>query len=154
MGSSIVIPGREDHAEQLKGRLRPKDHLEVLWATGQKPDDVLAESWRTSHLRWAIINEGRVLGIFGLGRAEGVGVPWLLGSPELDQYGFAFARQSLHYLRIMLDVCPFLINHVWSGNDTSIKWLKWCGFEFGELVAHGPAREPFYPFSMRRALDV
>lgn len=83
------------------------------------------------------------------------GVPWMVGSTELDRHAVALVRRSRPAVATMRDVYHSLANLVDARNIAAIRWLRWCGFTvFEEPIIHGPDRLPFHPFVMQGASDV
>lgn len=150
----FAINGRDNHIQSIVGKLRPEDYDEVVAATGEDPDKALSHAWANSLYRWSIVWHGEIIGVFGLSPMSlmgEVGVPWLLGTEQMRDIKYTFARQSLLFIRKMLEFYPVLTNFVDARNTLSIKWLKWLGFEIQSPKPFGPAGMPFHQFSMRRS---
>lgn len=152
--SAYVIAGRQEHADAVAGRLRYADQQEIYAATGKNPDVMLYQSWITSPHRWSIVRNGEIIGLFGLTPAVlmgDVGVPWLLGTDEMEKIRFTFAKQSIEHVKHMLHLYPTLANYVDVRNVLAIKWLKWLGFTLdAEPRPYGYQQLPFYYFEKRR----
>jgi hypothetical protein len=54
----------------------------------------------------------------------------------------------------MLEQHSFLENWVDARNVTSIKWLKWCGFDFDDPAPFGVEQLMFHRFEMRKNICV
>ena len=154
------------HVDALKGRLRQADLDEIAAGCGRDPDAVLEISWRMSELRWAMIirkvgNNGQeedlVACIAGAARptlASAVGVPWMLGSRELDREGLPLGRESRQYVQVMRERFHFLENRIDARQKRAIHWLRWLGFKIEPATPWGAKLMPFHPFWMRGAAHV
>lgn len=150
-----IVPAGPEHALQLVSRLRKGDLDEIKASSGLDPEDALLLSVATSPRSWAWVHDGEVIALFGVGAAygrPGVGVPWLLGSPEVEKHKIYFVRNSRRHIAEMLKVFPYLENHVDCRNTPSIQWLAWCGFALAEVVPfYGAQRLPFIRFCLGRS---
>lgn len=143
---------REAHYEDcasLAPRLRAEDVLELHYATGKTPFNVLRESFELSPKCWAVIHKDKVIALFGVSHAGNVGVPWMLASDELKDIKKSFLRECKDYVARMGEGHDLLTNYVWVGNTVHIQWLKWLGFTFLDPVEFGIYKKPFMQFFMR-----
>jgi hypothetical protein len=76
------------------------------------------------------------------------GVPWMLGSDDLDRIGNEVGRQSRYYVNEMKKRFNLLENYIDVRQKRSIRWLKWCGFKMDPAKPHGPHGMPFHRFFM------
>lgn len=144
-----IRPATEADARALV--LRKADREEVEALTGRDPQDVLVESVHTSAKAWSGLADGRLVCMFGVAPQSligAVGIPWLLGSPEVCTFSRQFLRRNKAYVREMLRDFPILRNVVDQRNAVSIRWLGWLGFRFGIPQPMGPQNLPFIPFQM------
>lgn len=82
---------------------------------------------------YAVTRRGEPIVIFGVtGTASGAGSPWLLATDAIKEYPIVFYRKSKDFIREMREMYDELENYVYCGNDLSIRWLGWAGFEFDE----------------------
>jgi hypothetical protein len=137
----------------VKGKLRRSDREELFAATGDLPEEVLIESFRSSIKSWSILHNEKPVAVYGVAPypgVSGVGVPWLLGTDGMCKrvVQIALLRQSKQYVKRMLDVFPYLINFVDARNKMSIRWLRWCGFTIRPAQPYGPFNLPFHRFDM------
>lgn len=149
-----IVPATPEHAAELAPRVRQADREEFMAASGQSPEEVLADGLTLSSSAWAGLLDGRVVCMFGVAPmpgADGVGVPWMVGSDRLDSCAAVFLRQCRRsgMIRRMLDAYPVLMNAVDCRNSKAIAWLKWLGFRFGGAIPYGVAGLPFHVFEMR-----
>jgi len=90
--------------------------------------------------------------IFGVAPASllgSVGVPWMIGTQEIDSHAKAFLRRNKAYVERMSELYNYLVNFVDARNTRAIGWLKWLGFTILEAQPHGPDGLPFHRFEMR-----
>jgi hypothetical protein len=143
-------------AKRLGKRLRRPDRKEILSNSGRRPLNALEKNIATSKKAFAIDDEGRILGLFGVidavssvsGRV--VGRPWLIGSEELfRRYRRRFLTEYPEWLSTISEGYDVLENYVLEENTAHIKWLKWAGFEFKELhQGFGSGRANFWRFEL------
>jgi hypothetical protein len=138
--------------EELAENLRDED-LEEARAYGLPPIVGLTMSFRTSYEVWTGRVDGELVTVFGIAKKTALsdeGVPWLMGTPLVEKYGFAFARRNKAMVKSWRERHPVMRNFIDTRNKTSIRWLKWLGFELLDPVPFGPKQIPFHPFEMRR----
>lgn len=142
------------HAVHISARMRRADIDEVMASGGHDPMTALRESLDSAAKAWtALVNDepGCMFGVTALDILSGLGCPWLLGTNLVEKNSIAFLRRSKRYVAEMLDLFPYLYNFVDARNRLSIRWLKWCGFDFAKTPKpYGVAQLPFYRFEMRR----
>lgn len=147
----LIRPSAPGDAEHLAANLRPADLAECL-AYG-RPDIAadIASSVRRSMLCWTGFVNGELAAIMGVAPVStlgGIGSPWMLGTPVLDQHARVLVRASAQYIPRMLSAFPHLQNFVHAENTTSVRWLKRLGFTLHEAVPFGAPGEMFHPFEM------
>lgn len=151
-----VVFATLEHVQALASRLREADVAEIRAASGDNPERALTESLMYSPRSWTWLCDGEPIAMFGVAQDPSnptVGVPWLLGAPEIAQHKMFFLRTCKHYIDQMLDACPVLTNWVDCRNTVSIQWLAWCGFALCEVNPFfGVQRLPFIRFCKARAL--
>lgn len=135
-------------AVYVAARLRAQDRREIA-ALGQgRPREVILHSLSQALWSRAICMRGKAIAVYGLGSSATnlVGLPWLLGTDQLDQLGTAFVRESRAIVDEMLAASPALVNFVHANNEKSLRWLGWLGFHLVEPVTIAATGEPFVPF--------
>lgn len=134
--------------------LRPSDLDEVKATTADPPREALGFSVGQSDLCWLILDRtGLPMGVMGVAPSHHpkVGVPWLIGTPGLEEEGIAVLRQTRKHVDQMQELYPVLTNFVDARNDTSIGWLLWAGFRLIDAdLRHGPEKRLFIQFSKSR----
>lgn len=143
---------QEGDAEALLANLRPADLAEgeALAGAGQVPE-MVAESLRASVLSWTAVAAGDVVCMFGVAPVTLMGdhgMPWMLGTPLVEQHRRALTRQGPAYIAHMLAAFPHLVNVVDARNVRSIAWLRRVGFQIHDARPAGVAGMPFHPFTM------
>lgn len=148
----VIRPTQPGDADILYDNLRPADRAECE-AYGR--DDIRASiiaSVARSLLCWTGFIDGELAAILGCSPVSvmgGVGSPWMLGTPALDQHSRILVRATPRYIARMSGAFPHLINFVHAENTTSVRWLRRLGFTIHPAVPFGARGEPFHPFEMR-----
>ncbi len=76
-----------------------------------------------------------------------IGIPWLLGSPEVTRFGKHLVGGAKRWVLEMESKYPVLVNMVHAENTLAIKWLQHIGFTLGPLYPEwGVGKAPFYQF--------
>lgn len=143
-------PSRSD-VEELAANMRAIDVLECRAMSGHSPMEALEYSIEGSS--WSVTAEvdGRVMAIFGVAATDmlsGDGAPWLLGAQGIERCARLMLIYTRHYLRRMQGEYDMLANAVHVENKAAIRYLKWCGFEFGAHFTRNG--ETFAHFSWAR----
>jgi hypothetical protein len=147
-----VIPARLEHVEPMLSIIRQAD-IDELWAANRvSPAYALRRGIACSTLSWTGTVDDRPVCIFGVAPASllgSVGVPWMIGTQEIDSHAKAFLRRNKAYVERMSELYNYLVNFVDARNTRAIGWLKWLGFTILEAQPHGPDGLPFHRFEMR-----
>lgn len=145
----IFRPPTQADIAHVAAHMRPMDALECEIVGGKAPKEALEESVACSEWAFAADIEGEVICIFGISRESLLsdeGAPWMLGTEGVERNARIVLRCSVSFRDRMKAEFEHLSNIVHAHNRTAIRYLKWCGFEFGEeIIVKG---EPFLPFSM------
>ncbi|MEP3275330.1 MAG: hypothetical protein ABJN26_16085 [Stappiaceae bacterium] len=138
--------------DPIAQNMRAADRAEVWAASRRTPRRALEFSLRNSSVAFTGLADGTPFVMFGVGeqsRLLGVGVPWLLGTEQIEKHAVHFLRQSHLWSAVLQQNFRVLKNHVDNRNTLSIRWLKWLGFELAEPRPHGPDGLLFRAFEMR-----
>ncbi|OEU65465.1 MAG: hypothetical protein BA863_08675 [Desulfovibrio sp. S3730MH75] len=94
--------------------------------------EVIMGDVKLSRLVYALYLDGVPHSVLGgiPGRVDGVGIPWLVGTTDVDENPLPFARISLAVLELMQSDFPVLETFVCARNRKSTLWHRWCGFKF------------------------
>jgi hypothetical protein len=149
-----VIPAIADHIPYLADHMRVADVSEVLAMSGRKPFDALDRSLSSSDVCFTATCDDVPMCMFGVGTVNmlsRVGVPWLLGTDDVEKHYRPFSRGSVFWRDYMTARYDLLINAVDTRNTMSMRWLKWLGFTLHEAMPMGVSKIPFHPFELRSA---
>jgi hypothetical protein len=96
-----------------------------------------------------------VVGMFGIApfpQWPGAGTIWLTPSERLlRDHKLIFLQQCPRWIAYMLERYEVAFNLVPEHDETEIRWLKWCGFEFiGTYEKYGPSLTPHWLFAKAR----
>jgi hypothetical protein len=141
---------RAGDVDEVLADLRDADRAEIE-AGGLDPRQALEHGLAASTVGWTATVDGEaafVCGACPLEGADGIGVPWMLGTNLARRHAKAFIRQSPAYIARMLHEYPRLFNAVHAPNRDAIRWLKATGFVIGGPVPHPVTGEVFLPFTM------
>lgn len=148
---AYVTDSTPEHISIVANAMRHADVAEI-WAAGRKtPETALKASMALSRYCKTIMLDDKPIGMFGvtpLSVVTGNGVPWMLGTPEIETISMRFLRGSLSYIREMLAGYSYLENWVDARNTVSIRWLKWLGFAIVKPEPYGHLNLPFHRFYM------
>ncbi len=135
----------------LKDKLREADREEILAAGNASSEAALTQSFEGSSLCFCVDIEGSPAALFGIVPESLVGERanvWFLGSGEMKKIRKTFVKLSRKFIDQFLDVYPCLWNLVDSRYHTSVRWLEFCGAQFGKTVKMNGV--DFYSFEFRR----
>lgn len=131
--------------------MRESDVREIWCSSKSRPLVALKVSVSISDKPKTIMVDDRPAAIFGICNISvlsGRGVPWLLGTPELEKISYRFVKGSRIVLKEMAQKYKILENYVDARNTASIQWLRWLGFDIMEAESYGPFQVPFHRFFM------
>lgn len=147
-----VVPAEQAHVAPMLPIIRQAD-IDELWAANRvSPEYALRRGIDCSTSSWTGLVDGRPVCIFGVVSASmlsSTGVPWMIGTSEIDHHAKAFLRRNKAYVDRMSELYNYLVNHVDARNRRAIAWLKWLGFTIHDAQPHGPDGLPFHRFDMR-----
>ena len=135
--------------EELVPRLRQADIDECEALFGR--DTVLATALhglRPDGVAFVAVREGITIAVFGVcpGEKPGHGVPWMVGTNELDKCGRELMAEARSCLNVWHRFYPTLMNVVDARNTKSIRWLKRLGFTLRAPEPMGVGGLLFHPF--------
>lgn len=145
-------PPTESDLDYLAANMREMDRLECRIVGGHAPREALMDGVASSV--WSLVAEveGRVVCVFGVAPSDLLGdeaAPWMLCADGIEHNARAMLACSGRFLGEMRGQFETLANVVHADNRSAIRYLKWCGFKFGEpFQIEG---EAFLPFEMKRA---
>ncbi len=133
-----IRPASREEAIWFSSRLRSEDRREIETASGQGPETILPLSFDLSDECYTIRIDphGDPVAIYGMvpdtshEQKEGIGVIWLLATPEVRRASLALLREVPHWLNAWALKYPNGIhNIVDSRNQLHVRWLKLMGFQ-------------------------
>lgn len=151
------------HIMALARDIRKEDLHEVEAGAGMGVEVVVQESVRLSTYGGAIFWKESlsdlppseeyqnglacIWGVCPVEGLEGAGIPWLLGTKEMDRHPRLVMECGWQQLTLMQQRFNYLYNYVHASNKRSIRFLKWLGFRLEEPAPWGAAGEMFRRFS-------
>lgn len=149
----IVVkePNVED-IKEISEHLRKEDIRECADVGGMHPSEALLESWAVSKDNcFAASHQDRgwicIWGCSPTG-ALGVGSPWLLGTPEIENVPLTFLRESKRWIAETHKEYPIMTNIADERNEIHLKWLRWLGFKFvNRYEEFGPGKVSVIQFA-------
>lgn len=147
-----VIEATLEHVERMAPNMRQADVEEIEASSGLDPYSALRRGMACSSHVWTGTVDGEPACMFGVvpvSMMSSVGVPWMLGTPLVEEHATAFLRRNKRYVKQMTAAYNYLVNYVDDRNVKAIEWLKWLGFTMSEPQQFGYKRMPFRRFEMR-----
>lgn len=124
------------HLQDIASDFRAEDLEEVRVFGFRSGIDALIESARASEVAGVGIVEGRARAAFGVSRGDilsGSAHPWMLGTEYLKSHPIQVLRASRTIVAAMKDRYPRLNNYVHAEYTEAVQWIRWLGFEMGEV---------------------
>lgn len=147
----VVRTSVKEDIDGLKDRLRFEDVQEIKASHNHTPEEALYISLSQSMVCLTVENDGLPVAMFGI-NPESVwkneAIVWLLSSPEFHKLRIRFLKHSRRFIKVFLEYYPLLYNFVDCRNTPSIKWLKFCGAQFGDKIILSGV--PFQYFKFER----
>ena len=136
----VVEKTTPEHCFDLAPRLKSIDRYELaLW--GLDPLLALLQPFRFIRRKnihtFTILTESKqeVVAIFGAVPTRNnnkIGTIWFLASDLLDKHYTYFLRRNKLWLHFLEENYDYLCNYITEEHQTSIRWLKWQGFNFSK----------------------
>lgn len=137
-------------AEELAADIRDIDRREILATTEDVYQEILA-SMQLSDMCYMgrACEDNKLIAVWGIRKmSDRCGrLIWCLGTPKLEKFWLSFADKSKKIVTDWAEKYGVLFNAVGSFNRNSIRWLRWCGADFGKSVSVG--KEEFIPFYIK-----
>ena len=129
--------------------MRQADCEEVWASSHQTPHQALEKSLAVSDFSSVAVVDGVPIAVFGLtvyNVLTSTGIPWLLGTNDIDKHFRMFIRNAFKLVMEMNRICDNLVNHVHAKNVRSVRLLKAVGFAIDEPKPFGVEKELFHRF--------
>ena len=150
----IISPATFEHAEAMRGKVRPADIEEYMALTAEGTVEAAVKTGVSMSVKsWAGVIDGEVVCVCGVAPVPQMpesGAVWLVGTELMDRAPIEFLRHSRRILAEMLGVFPHLWNFADSRHTKALQWLQWLGFDIYEPIPLGPYGFPFHLFEIRR----
>lgn len=147
----VFRPPTPSDLDALAREMRAIDRKECELVAGLPPREALEECVSGAANATVAEVDGRVVCVFGYSEASflgGDGYPWMLCGEGIERHARTLLTCAPRFVGEMQAQCERLSNVVHAHNRAAIRFLKWCGFSFGEsLTVKG---EPFLHFEWRR----
>ena len=138
-------------AEELAINMCKRD-CDECWAAGHRtPRQAITESLAATPDAKVGLYKGRIVCMYGIAEISilsNIGIPWLLGTDEIEDHSKYFLRQNRYYMNQIKKKYAFMFNFVDARNTVAIRWLKWLGFSVYGAKPFGPDDMPFHRFEM------
>lgn len=139
--------------DAIAASMRPMDVKECEVVLGAPPREALSQC--VAKAEWASVAEvdGKPVCIFGLTDDETSldgGFPWMLSTDAIERHARIVLTVAPRFVGEMRAARERLANIVHAHNHSAIRFLKWCGFAFGETVKI--KGEPFLQFYWERPI--
>lgn len=110
--------------------------METAFRLGISPNKALWKSWKQSIYCKSVFLNGKIAAIFGLcGCMFGEkGLPWLIMTPEVEEYPMRVAFIYKKELQKMAKMHPLLEDYVEATHDKAIRMLSLMGFKIGTEI--------------------
>jgi hypothetical protein len=121
----------QKHKPQVAWELLFPQHLATLSELNQ---DTMSRAFGNSVWVWIGDVDGEVFGFWGLIPPTLLGdraYLWFMHTEALGRHIFRFIRHSRQVTAELLDHYPILVGHGKSDDARSLRWLRWCGAQFG-----------------------
>ena len=149
-----IVSATQTYAAYLAVNMCQRD-IDECWAAGHRtPVQAVIESYRASSNAKVGLYKGRVVCMYGVAEMSilsNVGIPWLLGTDEIEKHSNYFLRQNRYYMKEIKKKYSLLINFVDARNTVAIRWLEWLGFKVFDAQPFGPDDMPFHRFELGKA---
>jgi hypothetical protein len=148
-----ILPTVDSDLDELAEKMRDIDVMECHQVLNLPVAKVLQLSRAVSYEILTGRVNGELVVIYGIAKLNilsSEASPWLLATPAIEKYGFAFARRNKEVIARWQKKYTVMRNHVHVDNKITIRWLRWLGFDIQDPVPYGYRGELFHPFELRR----
>ena len=135
----VFRPPTDADVKAIAANMRAMDRLECEIMGEHSAEGALRAGIRHGDTLTVEIN-GEPVAMFGLAQysiLDDEAAPWLLGVEGMERYARVLLTHTKPILARMLGSCEALANYVHADNRNAIRFLRWCGFSFGEAIEKG-----------------
>lgn len=143
-----ILKATLEHVKEIAPVIREADKNEVFAASSLDVEKALTQSIDVNGYHYSGFVDGKLICIFGIARIENIGVPYLLGTDEIEKHKRIVAVYSKGFIDKYKREFDYMVNFVDARNELAIKWLKWLGFTIHEAQSFGYLGLPFHKFDM------
>lgn len=132
----LIVPATQAHGKHIAENMREVDIKEVMIINNMLPEEAMRLSIQNSEVSWCCLIDNEpsfAWGVCNTGTMMSrVGCPWLLATERVKLVTRQFIKSCHYYVGKMQDRFEYMENFILKENKIAIRWLKWCGFSFGE----------------------
>ena len=136
-----ILPITLEAAIEVASNLRSDDFREVVEGHGVNPLEYAYSISQADSCVYFTMPNGKTAGMAGV---EKDGLIWMLCTPVIHEFPFAFARGAKGFVESRTE--PILHNIVDERNVIHLRLLKFLGFKFFRKIFHGPNNLSFIEF--------
>ena len=119
-----------EDVEALIPNIPDEDNVDVINGWGRPSADMLREIFPQCDECFTIINDGAVVGLFGVLPDGNI---WLMRGRGIDSVAIRFCRHGHEYIKQWLDKYGTLTGYINKRYRKFVRWLTWEGFEMFEV---------------------
>jgi hypothetical protein len=148
-----VIPTQPQHCLLMAPHLRKADADEMWLQAGWRPIDALKYCFEASKESYSVMLSDSDVPVIMYGICDKATpfsnkqVIWLLATDRLKEVKKRFLREGFNHL-LLLAAGSRVYNYVSADNVTSLRWLKFLGFNILPAKPHGWLNKPFHYVEM------
>lgn len=146
-----IIPSKLSDVYAVAEIMRKEDCDEVMASGGYTPDEALRSAFFASDFCSTAYLRGDLVAMFGVVRAHGVNIGWVLTTENVEKHPFLFYKACKKTISELLDVYPSLVNMIDDRHKRALSWAKHIGFDIGPAVPFGPNKMLFRRVEIGRA---
>ncbi len=157
MSRARLVPTTLSHIEHVAKHMRESDRMEVWASTNDTPMDALTNSVAlTDGAETVLIDEAPacICGVARIPRFASVGVPWMLGTAQIESRQLPFLRLCREWIQRERAAWPLLLNYSDARAVRTHRWLQWLGFTLYDPTPFGVENMMFRRFELRGQTDV
>ncbi len=147
----IIVPAEPHHISNIYKRIRNSDREEIWYTSGHSPLKALKFAVKVSFESYALYRNNCLTALFGmvLNNQGNIGIPWLLGSIDLEYISpYQWRRLGKTYIEKWLTHVPILRNYIYAKNHKSCRWLRHMGFTLSPPQKFGIFNQYFQCFEI------
>lgn len=126
------------------GNLNPEDQQEIVASQVADALAMFRAGAESAVLCGCVACGEEAAAIFGLDMLDGIGVPWMVATPEFRAHPRDAMRLSREVITQMRANAPRMHNVVFAEHEVAICWLTWLGFTVDRTRRVGPNDDFFY----------